>query len=147
MECWIFSAECGPALFDHRLMDEIKENATQLRKTQAPIALRSLQSAITAYVEDMNTRLQAGLAVRQTPTSFEVHELEKVDTLLSLSLTGENNIYYTQLVKRRNEMESGTIYVRASLNGAPTILFSDFPRTNVEVSYQEASKRLLNSSF
>jgi hypothetical protein len=128
-------------------MDDIKENATQLRKTQAPIALRCLQSAITAYVEDMNTRLQAGLAVRQTPTSFEVRELEKVDTLLSLSLTGENNIYYTQMVKRRNEMESGTIYVRASLNGAPTILFSDFPRTNVEVSYQEASKRLLNSSF
>jgi hypothetical protein len=128
-------------------MDYTKENVTQLRKTQAPIALRSLQIAITAYVEDMNTRLQAGLAVRQTPTSFEVHELEKVDTLLSLSLTGENNIYYTQLVKRRNEIESGTIYVRASLNGAPTILFSDFPRTNVEVSYQEASKRLLNSSF
>ena len=128
-------------------MDDTKENVTQLRKTQAPIALRSLQTAITEYVEDMNTRLQAGLAVRQMPTSFEVHELEKVDTLLSLSLTGENNIYYTQLVKRRNEMESGTIYVRASLNGVPTILFSDFPRTNVEVSYQEASKRLLNSSF
>ncbi len=124
-------------------MDDTKENVTQLRKTQAPIALRSLQTAITEYVEDMNTRLQAGLAVRQMPT----HELEKVDTLLSLSLTGENNIYYTQLVKRRNEMESGTIYVRASLNGVPTILFSDFPRTNVEVSYQEASKRLLNSSF
>ena len=128
-------------------MDDTKENVTQLRKTQATIALRSLQTAITEYIEDMNTRLQAGLVVRQTPTSFEVHELEKVDTLLSIRLTGENNIYYTQLVKRRNEKESGTIYVRASPNGAPTILFSDFPRTNVEVSYQEASKRLLNSSF
>ncbi len=66
-------------------MDDTKENVTQLRKTQAPIALRSLQTAITEYVEDMNTRLQAGLAVRQMPTSFEVHELEKVDTLPPLS--------------------------------------------------------------
>jgi len=39
------------------------------------------------------------------------------------------------------------IYVRASQDGTPTILFSDFPRPNVQVSYQEASKRLLNSSF
>jgi hypothetical protein len=38
------------------------------------------------------------------------------------------------------------IYVRASQHGGPTLLFSDFPRPNVEVSYQEASKRLLNSS-
>src|SRR5260221_12635856 len=102
MECWIFSAECGPALFDHRLMDEIKENATQLRKPQAPISLRSLQTAITPYVEVMNIRLQAGLAVRETPTSFEVHELEE-DMLPSLRLTRESNIYYSWLVKRRNE--------------------------------------------
>src|SRR5260370_10064356 len=96
--------------------DDTKENVTQLRKTQAPIALRSLQTAITEYVEDMNTRLQAGLAVRQMPTSFEVHELEKVDTLLSLSLTGDNNVYDTQLVKRLNEMEAVTLYLRASLD-------------------------------
>jgi hypothetical protein len=127
-------------------MDPIKNNI-QLRKTQAPIALRSLQDAITEYVEDMNRRLQAGLAVRQVQMVFEVYELEKRDALLRLSLTGENNIYYSQLVKRRNEMQSGVIYVRASQDGAPTILFSDFPSPNVEVSYQEASNRLLNSSF
>ena len=75
-----------------------------------------------------------------------MHELEKVDALLHVSLTGENNIRYTQLVKRHNEMQSGTIYVRACNDGTPTILFTDFPRPNVQVSYQEASKRLLNHS-
>jgi hypothetical protein len=127
-------------------MDPIKNNI-QLRKTQAPIALRSLQDAITEYVEDMNRRLQAGLAIRQVQMAFEVYEVEKRDALLRLSLTGENNIYYSQRVKRRNEMQSGVIYVRASQDGAPTILFSDFPSPNVEVSYQEASNRLLNCSF
>jgi len=67
--------------------------------------------------------------------AFEVYELEKPDALLRVSLTGESNIYYTQLVKRRNEMQSGVIYVRASQDGTPTILFSDFPSPNVEVSY------------
>jgi len=128
-------------------MDEIKDNRKQLRKTQAPFAFRSLQHAITEHVDDMNKRLHAGLAVRQTETAFEVHELEKVDTLLRVSLTKENNIHYTQLVKRRHEMQSGVIYVRASQDGVPTILFSDFPRPNVEVSYREASQRLLNPSF
>jgi hypothetical protein len=127
-------------------MDLIKNNI-QLRKTQATVALHSLQDAISEYVEDMNRRLQAGLAVRQVQMAFEVYELEKTDALLRLSLTGENNIYYTQLVKRRNEMQSGVIYVRASQDGTPTILFSDFPSPNVEVSYQEASNRLLNGSF
>jgi hypothetical protein len=128
-------------------MDEIKDNVNQLRKTQAPVALRSLQAALTEHVEDMNRRLQAGLVVRQTQTTFEVHALESVAALLRISLTGENNIHYTQLVKRQNEMQSGVIYVRVSQDGAPTILFSDFPRPNVQVSYQDASKRLLNSSF
>jgi hypothetical protein len=127
-------------------MDLIKNNI-QLRKTQATVALRSLQDAISEYVEDMNRRLQAGLAVRQVQMAFEVYELEKTDAVLRLSLTGENNIYYTQLVKRRNEMQSGVIYVRASQDGTPTILFSDFPSPNVEVSYQEASNRLLSGSF
>jgi hypothetical protein len=127
-------------------MDLIKNNV-QLRKTQATVALHSLQDAISEYVEDMNRRLQTGLAVRQVQMAFEVYELEKTDALLRLSLTGENNIYYTQLVKRRNEMQSGVIYVRASQDGTPTILFSDFPSPNVEVSYQEASNRLLNGSF
>lgn len=128
-------------------MDEIKDNLKQLRKTQAPAAFRSLQHAITEHVEDMNRRLRAGLAVRETQTAFEVHELERVDAVLRVSLTGENNIHYAQLVKRHNEMQSGVIYVRASQDGAPTILFSDFPRPNVQVSYQEASKRLLNPCF
>ena len=80
-------------------MDEIKDNLNQLRKTQAPVAFRSLQHAITEHVEDINKRLHARLAVRQTETAFEVHELEKVDALLRVSLTKENNIHYTQLVK------------------------------------------------
>jgi len=128
-------------------MDESKDNLKQLRKSQAPVAFRSLQHAITEHVEDINKRLHARLAVRQTETAFEVHELEKVDALLRVSLTTENNIHYTQLVKRHHEMQSGVIYVRASADGVPTILFSDFPRPNVEVSYREASQRLLNPSF
>ena len=128
-------------------MDEIKDNLKLLRKTQAPVAFRSLQHAITEHVEDMNRRLHARLAVRETQTAFEVHELERVDALLRVSLTREDNIHYTQFVKRHNEMQSGVIYVRASQDGVPTILFSDFPRPNVEVSYREASQRLLNPSF
>lgn len=120
---------------------------SQLRKTQAPVALQTLQVALTGHVDDINTRLQAGLAVVQTPTGLEVLELEKNVALLRVSLTLENNIHYTQFIKRHNEMQSGVIYVRASQNGIPAILFSDFPHPNVEVSYQEASKRLLNASF
>lgn len=126
-------------------MDEV--NVNQLRKTQAPVALQTLQMALTRHVDDINTRLQAGLAVLPTQTGLEVLELEKKIALLRLSLTMENHIHYTQFIKRRNEMQSGTIYVRASQNGLPMILFSDFPHPNVEVSYQEASKRLLNASF
>ncbi|HEY6350458.1 MAG TPA: hypothetical protein VI636_13715 [Candidatus Angelobacter sp.] len=128
-------------------MDEIKENLKQLRKTQARVAFRSLQDAITEHVEDINRRFHARLAVRQTQAAFEVHELERVDVLLRVSLTKEDNIHYTQFVKRHNEMQSGVIYVRASQDGVPTILFSDFPRPNVEVTYREASQRLLNPSF
>jgi hypothetical protein len=128
-------------------MNQTKDNPSQMRKSQAPVALLCLQHAVTAHVEDMNERLQAGLSVKETPAAFEVHELEKANALLRVSLTGENNIYYTQLIKRNNEMQSGVIYVRASQDGTPTILFSDFPRPNVQVTYQEASKRLLNYSF
>ena len=119
----------------------------QLRKSQAPVALQTLQMALTRHVDDINTRLQAGLAVLQTQTGLEVLELEKKAALLRVSLTLENHIHYTQFIKRRNEMQSGVIYVRASQSGIPAILFSDFPHPNVEVSYQEASKRLLNASF
>jgi hypothetical protein len=129
------------------IMDEIKANASQLRKTQAPVALRSLKAALAEHIEDMNRRLQAGLAIRETQTAFEVHEVGKMDTLLRVSLTGENNFHYTQFVRRQNEMQSGVIYVRVGQDGVPSILFSDFPHPNVQVSYQDASKRLLNSSF
>jgi hypothetical protein len=92
-------------------------------------------------------RLKAGLAVQQTQTAFEVLGLGRTNALLRITLTKENNIHYAQFVKRQNEMQSGVIYVRASQDGTPAILFSDFPRPNVQVSYQEASKRLLDCSF
>jgi hypothetical protein len=50
-------------------MDTIKNNV-QLRKNQAPVALRSLRDAITKYVEDMNRRLQSGRVVRQNPNGI-----------------------------------------------------------------------------
>jgi hypothetical protein len=128
-------------------MDEFKEKSSQLRKTQAPVAFRSLQDAVKAHVDDINQRLNAGLAVTGTPTAFEVHESQKESTLLRVSLTGESNLHYSQLVKRHNEMQSGVIYIRISQDGIPTILFSDFPRPNIQVSYQDASKRLLNAAF
>jgi hypothetical protein len=126
-------------------MDET--NVNRLRKTQAPVALLTLQTALTQYVEDVNARLQAGLAVLQTQAGLEVLAPEKKVALLRLSLTLENHIHYAQFIKRRNEVQSGVIYVRASHDGMPAILFSDFPHPNVEVSYQDASKRLLNASF
>jgi hypothetical protein len=92
-------------------MDEIRENTGQLRKTQAPVALSNLQAALKEHVEDMNRRLQAGLAVRQTQTTFEVLGLGRNNALLRISLTRENNIHYAQFVKRQNEMQSGVIYV------------------------------------
>jgi hypothetical protein len=128
-------------------VDEIKNNPKQLRKTQAPLAFRNLENAIAEQVEDMNNRVHASLTVLQTETAFEVHDPEKANALLRVRLTGENNIHYAQLVKRHNEMQSGVIYVRASQDGTPTILFSDFPRPNVEVSYREASQRLLKPCF
>jgi hypothetical protein len=128
-------------------MDEIKEKVGHLRRTQGPVALNSLQAALTDRVEDMNRRLQAGLAVQQTQMAFEVLGPGKTNALLRVSLTKENNIHYAQFVKRQNQTQSGVIYVRTSQDGTPAILFSDFPRPNVEVSYQEASKRLLDCSF
>jgi glutamate-1-semialdehyde aminotransferase len=128
-------------------MSEIKENPGQLHKDQAAVALRRLQDALIEHVEDVNARLQAGLAVRETQTAIEVHEIEKSDAVLRLSLTRENNVNYTQLIKRHNEMQSGVIYIRASQDGSPILLFSDFPHPNEQVSYREASRRLLNSSF
>ncbi len=128
-------------------MTEIKENVDQQSKELASVAFRKLQDALIEHVEDINTRLQAGLAVRGTQTSIEVHEIEKPDALLCFTLSGGNNINYTQLIKRNYERQSGVIYVRPSQDGSPVILFSDFPHPNERVSYLEASKRLLNSCF
>ena len=128
-------------------MDEIKEKVGHLRKTQGPVALSSLQAALTDHVEDMNRRRQSGLAMRQSQMVFELLGPGRTNALLRISLTKENNIHYSQFVKRQNQMQSGVIYVRTSQEGTPAILFSDFPRPNVEVSYQEASKRLLDCSF
>jgi hypothetical protein len=145
-------------------MTEIKEDFDQQCKEQASVALRRLQDALVKHVEDINIRLQAGLAVRETPTAIEVHEhtksfnlidtlsvgvdkIEKPDALLRFTLTRENNINYTQLIKRNYERQAGVIYVRTAQNGSPVILFSDFPHPNERVSYLEASKRLLNSCF
>jgi hypothetical protein len=128
-------------------MNEIKKRLDQSDKEQAAVALRRLRDALSEHVEDINTRLQAGLAVRGTQTAIEVHEIEKTDALLRFTLTRENNINYTQLIKRNYERQSGVIYVRTSHDGSPVILFSDFPHPNERVSYLEASKRLLNSCF
>jgi hypothetical protein len=129
------------------MMDEFREKSTQFRKTQGPVAFRNLHDAVKAQMDDINQRLNAGLAISQTPTAFEVHASQKDGTLLRVSLTGESNLHYSQLVKRHNEMQSGVIYIRISPDGNPAILFSDFPRPNVQVSYQDASKRLLNAAF
>ncbi len=118
-----------------------------LRDVQAPIAFSSLQGAMTEYVEDLNRRFNAGLAVRRTQTTFEVHEPEKADSLVSLRLTDKNDIQYNQFIKRNNELQLGTIYVRVRQDGPPTLMFPDFPHPNVQLSYQDASKRLLDSSF
>lgn len=128
-------------------MDELNESRDQQSRIQASIAFRKLQDALTEHVGDVNMRLQAGLAVTETQTAIEVHEIEKPDVLLRLRLTRENNISYTQLVKRHRETQSGVIYVRPAQGDSPAILFSDFPHPNEKVSYSEASKRLLNPCF
>jgi hypothetical protein len=128
-------------------MNEINQILEHSDNEQAAVALRTLKDALTEHVEDINIRLRAGLAVHGTETSIEVHEIEKPDALLRFTLTRENNINYTQLIKRNYERQSGVIYVRTSQNGFPVILFSDFPHPNERVSYMEASKRLLNSCF
>jgi hypothetical protein len=114
---------------------------------QAPSAFSHLQGAITERVEDLNRRFDAGLGVRRTQTTFEVHHLEKAGALVSLRLTDKNDIHYNQFIKRDNEQQSGTIYVRVRQDGSPALMFPDFPHPNVQLSYQDASKRLLDSSF
>jgi hypothetical protein len=128
-------------------MDELKVSRDQQSQIQAAIALRKLQDALAEHIGDVNMRLKAGLIVTETQNAIEVRESEKPDALLRFTLSRENNINYTQLIKRNYEKQSGVIYVRTSQDGSPVILFSDFPHPNERVSYLEASKRLLNSCF
>jgi hypothetical protein len=128
-------------------MDQNSEKPDLLLDAQAPVAFSTLRGAVTEHIEDLNRRFEAGLTLRQTQTTFEVHELQKTETLVCVSLTDKNEIQYSQLIKRRNETLSGTIHVRAGQDGTPALMFADFPHPNVQVSYQEASKRLLDSSF
>lgn len=127
-------------------MDLTSNKSDSLGDVQIPAAFSSLQDAMTDYVEDLNRRLNAGLAIRRTQTTFEVHEVEKADALVRVSLT-DANIQYRNLVKRDNEMRSGTIDVRVGHDRSPALMFQDFPHPSVQVSYRDASKRLINSSF
>ena len=127
-------------------MDLTSNKSDLLRDTQISAAFSSLQDAMTDYVEDLNRRLNAGLAVRRTQTTFEVHELEKADAVVSVSLT-DKNIQYSNIVKRNGQVQSGTIDVRVGLDRSPALMFQDFPHPAVQVSYRDASKRLIDSSF
>jgi hypothetical protein len=127
-------------------MDLTSNTSDSPRDVQISEAFSSLQDAMTDYVEDLNRRLNAGLAVRRTETTFEVHEFEKADVLVSVSLT-DKNIQYSNIIKRNNEMESGTIDVRVDHDRSPALMFQNFPHPSVQVSYRDASKRLIDSSF
>ena len=50
-------------------------------------------------------------------------------------------------IKRDNVLQSGVIYARVPKDGPPSLMFPDLPRLNDQVSYRDASKRLLDSSF
>ena len=113
----------------------------------ASTALHHLCEAIKAGVEDLNARFHAGIKARQTETTFEVYDIEKSSVLLRVDLTDPNDIQYSHFIKRENEMLSGTLHVRASGNGENGILFPDLPRSPLQVSCQEASKRLLDPTY
>jgi hypothetical protein len=113
----------------------------------APTALHYLCEAIKAAVEDLNTRFNAGLEIRRTQTTFEVHEMKKTSALVRVDLTDQNDIQYSHFIKRNDEMQSGTMHVCAGGNAESSITFPDSPGSPLQVSYQEASKRLLNPTF
>lgn len=127
-------------------MDLTSNTSDSLRDAQISAAFSSLQDAMTDYIEDLNRRLNAGLAVRRTQTTFEVHELEQAEAVVSVSLT-DKNIQYSNIVKRNRQVQSGTIDVRVGLDRSPALMFQDFPHPDVQVSYRDASKRLIDSSF
>jgi hypothetical protein len=128
-------------------MDLTSNTSDSLSNVQISAAFSSLQDAMTDYVEDLNRRLDAGLAVRRTQTTFEVHELQKADPLVSINLTDKSDIQYTNIIKRSSEVQSGTIDVRVGYDRAPALMFQDFPHPSIQVSYRDASKRLIDSSF
>lgn len=127
-------------------MDLTSNTSDSVRAVHFSAAFNALQDAMTNYVEDLNRRLNAGLSVRRTQTTFEVHEFEKADALVSISLS-ENNIQYTNIVKRNSQVQSGTIDVRVGQDHSPALMFQDFPHPSLQVSYRDASKRLIDSSF
>ena len=75
---------------------------------------------------------------------FEVYSLEKSAALLRVDLRDPNDIQYSHFIRRQNEMLSGTMRVCAVGNGENSILFPDLPRSPLQMSYQEASRRLLD---
>ena len=127
-------------------MDLNSNKSDSPRDAQISAAFSLLQDAMADHIEDLNRRLSAGLAVRRTQTTFEVHEFEKADAVVSVSLSGKN-IEYRNIIKRSNEMQSGTIDVGADHDHSPALMFQDFAQRKVQLSYREASKRLIDSSF
>ena len=127
-------------------MDLSSNKSDSPRDAQISAAFSLLQDAMAAHIEDLNKRLNAGLAVRRTQTTLEVHEFEKADAVVSVSLSGES-IEYRNIIKRSNEMESGTIDVGTCHDHSPALMFQDVAHAKVQVSYREASKRLIDSSF
>jgi hypothetical protein len=127
-------------------MDLTSNTSDLLPDVQVSAAFNSLHDAMTDYIEDLNRRLNAGLAVRRTETTFEVHEFEKADALVSVSLS-EKNIQYSNIIKRNSQVQSGTIDVRVGHDRSPALMFQDFPHPSLQVSYRDASKRLIDSSF
>lgn len=127
-------------------MDSTSNTSNSTRDVQISAAFSSLQDAMSDYVEDLNRRLNARLTVRRTQTTVEVYEFEKADALVRVNLT-HVNIQYSNLVKRDNEMRSGAIDVRVGNDRSPALMFQDFPHPSIQLSYRDASKRLIDSSF
>lgn len=128
-------------------MNQITKTAHALCDTQIPMAFSFLQSAMAEHIEDLNIRFNAGFTIRKTQTTFEVHELKRAEAVVSVTLTGKDDIQYRQFLRRDNVLLSFMIYVRVSPHGPPTLMFPDLRHPNVQVSYQDASKRLLDFSW
>ncbi|HEY6969984.1 MAG TPA: hypothetical protein VJA94_12310 [Candidatus Angelobacter sp.] len=128
-------------------MEQSSDQLDPLPTIQAPVAFDRLQRALAEHIEDLNRRFSTGMVIVRTSTTFEVHELNQTKAMVYLCLTGKNDIQFSRFIKRDREMESGTIYVRAGQDGTPILMFPDFPHPNIQVSYTDASRRLLDASF